>query len=330
MRVRVHEARTVAGGASGRNGGFALRGAAVPYDRAVASLGRTGARRLMELSEAGLDRLEALAGDAFRRVGSLRLADDDAERQALRSEHDALAADGFAVEWVDELPAPLDGRYRGAILHPTDGAIHPARWVRRLAAHAARSGAEIAERATITVDDAAAHADAVVVAVDGLTGTLLPELAAAVAPTRGQVLVTEPLAALRYLRPHYARGGYDYWHQLPDGRLVLGGRRDASLATEATAVEATTPLIQSLLEELAHALTGEELRITHRWSGIWGTTPDALPLAGRLPGRDRVWIAAGYSGHGNVLGLVCGSLVADALLGREHEMPASFDPARFA
>ncbi len=34
VRVRLHEAREIAGGASGRNGGFALRGAAVPYDEA--------------------------------------------------------------------------------------------------------------------------------------------------------------------------------------------------------------------------------------------------------------------------------------------------------
>jgi gamma-glutamylputrescine oxidase len=41
LRVRVHEARCVAEGASGRNGGFALRGGAMPYDRAREWLGRT-------------------------------------------------------------------------------------------------------------------------------------------------------------------------------------------------------------------------------------------------------------------------------------------------
>jgi len=33
-RVRLHEAREIAGGASVRNGGFALRGGAPPYDAA--------------------------------------------------------------------------------------------------------------------------------------------------------------------------------------------------------------------------------------------------------------------------------------------------------
>src|SRR5207247_6883849 len=74
VRTRLHEAREVAGGASGRNGGFALRGGVGAYDEARLALGEARARALWELSERALDRLEGLAGDAFRRVGSLRLA----------------------------------------------------------------------------------------------------------------------------------------------------------------------------------------------------------------------------------------------------------------
>ena len=46
LRVRVHEAREVAGGASGRNGGFALRGGAAPYDVTAEAIGRERARWL--------------------------------------------------------------------------------------------------------------------------------------------------------------------------------------------------------------------------------------------------------------------------------------------
>jgi glycine/D-amino acid oxidase-like deaminating enzyme len=326
VRVRLHEAREIAGGASGRNGGFALRGAAMPYDEARRELGDDRARMVMELSERALDRLEQLAGDAFRHVGSLRLAWDDDELAALRREHDALRDHGFAVEWVDELEPPLDRLYRGAILHPHDGAIHPARWVRRLAAHAAGVGVDIREHEAVVVDEL--DADAVVVAGDGFTGSLLPELAPLVRPTRGQVLATEPLAEVRYGRPHYARGGYDYWHQLPDGRFVLGGQRDASFETEETEAMETTDLIQQRLDELATELLGEAPTVTHRWSGIWGTTPDRLPLVGLVPDRAGTWIAGGYSGHGNALGLACGDLVARAILGDRPAELAVFDPAR--
>ena len=39
VRVRLHEAGEIAAGASGRNGGFALRGATRAYDRARIDFG---------------------------------------------------------------------------------------------------------------------------------------------------------------------------------------------------------------------------------------------------------------------------------------------------
>ena len=54
-----------------------------------------------------------------------------------------------------------------------------------------------------------------------------------------------------------------------------------------------------------------------------------MPLVGRVPGRESTWIAGGYSGHGNALGLVCGELVARAILGEDTPELALFDPSRF-
>src|SRR3954454_10199691 len=68
-RVRVHDARTVASGASGRNGGFALRGGAMAYDRAREQLGGRRAADYWRLTEDALDRLAAFGGEAVRRTG---------------------------------------------------------------------------------------------------------------------------------------------------------------------------------------------------------------------------------------------------------------------
>jgi glycine/D-amino acid oxidase-like deaminating enzyme len=326
LRVRVHEARAVASGASGRNGGFALRGGAPPYDQAREQLGAEQARRLWTFTERALGRLAELAGDAFRHEGSLRLAADERERGELEAEYAALREDGFAVEWIDELPAQLRG-FHGAIRHPPDGALQPARWVRALAAHAVEAGAEIREHDRVD-DLAALRAERVVVATDGYGGDLVAALGRAVTPIRGQVIVTEPLPERLFPCPHYSRDGYDYWHQPPDGRLVLGGRRDTALEAEATGEERTTPEIQSALEAFARELVGFAPKVEARWAGIWGLTEDRYPLAGPLPGDDRVWVATGYSGHGNVLGFACGELVARALLGELPDELALFDPAR--
>jgi glycine/D-amino acid oxidase-like deaminating enzyme len=327
LAVRLHEARTIAAGASGRNGGFALRGGAMSYDEARRQLGHAHARRLWVASEAALDRLAALAGDAFRRTGSLRLAWDETERAALVAEYATLREDGFETEWVDELVSPGGARFLGALLHVPNGVLHPARWVRRLARRAAEAGAEIREGSRVEALGEL-EGEHVVLATDGYTRGLLPALDDAVRATRGQVLVTEPLDGLHFPRPHYSRRGYDYWQQLPDRRLVIGGRRDASLETEWTAEEATTPLVQERIEHLVRALLGRLPRVTHRWAGIFGTTADRLPLVGAVPGRPGLWVAAGYSGHGNVLGLAAGELVAGAILGQPDPLLELFDPAR--
>jgi gamma-glutamylputrescine oxidase len=327
LRVRPHEAREIAGGASGRNGGFALRGGAAPYEVTAAETGREPARWLWRETERALDRIETLAGDAFRRTGSLRLAADEEERDALRAEHDALRADRFEVEWVDELDPRVARLFTGAILHPPDGALHPARLARRLAVHAAEAGVEIRQRSRV---ESLAELDAehVVVATDGYPSGLLGRLEGLIVPTRGQMIATEPLHERLFDRPHYSRHGFDYWQQTPDGRILAGGFRDRAIDSEFTTVEALTPTIQGALERLVGELVGRPVEITHRRAGIFGLVLDFLPVVGRVPGEERLWVAAGYSGHGNVLGFLCGELVADAVLGRPAPELSLFDPAR--
>src|SRR5215213_1512141 len=329
LRVVLHEARELAGGASGRNGGFALRGGAMAYDRAREWLGPAPARQLWEWTERALDRLAELSGDALHLTGSLRLAADGDELAELEGEFDALRADGFAAEWLDrdQLDARVAKRFPAAILHPDDGTIHPARATWQLARRAAEAGVEIRERSR--VEDAASLDSAhVVVATDGYPSGLLGRLEGSIIPTRGQMLATEPIAERIFERPHYGRHGYDYWHQSADGSILAGGFRDADLASEFTAEEATTATIQAALEAFLADLLGRRPRITHRWSGIFGLVPDLLPVVGRVPGSDRLWIAGGYSGHGNVLGFACGELVAASILGREPPLLELFDPQR--
>jgi glycine/D-amino acid oxidase-like deaminating enzyme len=329
-RVRVLDERShVAEGASGRNGGFALGGGAARYDVARESYGAEQALLLWRRTEEALDRLGELAGDALRREGSLRLAADEEERDDIRKEFDALREDGVDAEWRDrgDLPEHLRGSFHGAIFHPADAAVQPARLVRRLAAAAAEAGAEFRLGKRLErLDDR--EAPEIVLATDGYGRGLVPELDERIWPARGQVVATEPLEERLFPIPHYARQGFDYWQQLEDGRLVAGGFRDFSIMSELTNVEETTPVIQDALTSFIRDLLGRDPEITHRWAGIFGLTQDLLPLVGRVPGYDGVWVAAGYSGHGNVLGFLSGGLVARALLGEGDPLLELFDPAR--
>ncbi len=327
LRVRLHEARRVAEGASGRNGGFALRGGAAPYDVSVESIGRERTAAYWRSTELALDRIEALAGDAFVRTGSLRLAADDEERDQLRAEYELLREDGFAADWRDELAAPVRPLFSAAIFHPVDAALQPARWVRRLAGLAAEAGVEIREGSRVEFVDEL-DAGQVVIATDGYPSGLLGPLEGLIIPTRGQMIATEPIPERLFDCPHYSRHGFDYWQQRDDGRILAGGFRDTALDDEFTSSEETTPEIQRSLESLAGDLVGWPVVATHRWAGLFGFVPDFMPVVGRVPGEDGLWVAGGYSGHGMVLGFLCGELVANAILGRDTPDLDLFDPAR--
>jgi glycine/D-amino acid oxidase-like deaminating enzyme len=326
-KVRLFEAREISGGASGRNGGFALRGAAAPFPVIAESIGEEATAALWRWTEDELVVLAELGGEAFRPTGSLRLAVDDEEREELREEYDALREAGLAAEWREALPAPLAGRYPAALYHPPDGVLQPAQVVRRVARRAADAGVDIREHTRVeSLEDAGATT--VVVATDGYPSGLLGELEGLIVPARGQVIATEPIRELLFEIPHYGRHGFDYWHQRLDGRIIAGGFRDVSLDTEFTAEEAITTVVQQALEHFVEEHVGRPLRVDYRWAGIFGMVFDFLPVVGRVPNVDGLWIAGGYSGHGNVLGFACGRLVARAILGEDDPKLELFEPSR--
>ena len=325
--MRLYDGRGVAEGASGRNGGFALRGMPAAFDVTAESVGEARATELMAWTESAIDTIESLAGDSFRRVGSLRIAVDDEERDELRTEYEALVGAGFAAEWIDRFEPPLAGRFTAALRHVPDGVLQPARWVRRLAALAAEAGVEIREHERVASVDELSGAT-VVVCTDGYPSGLLGPIEGLIIPTRGQVIATEPVPERLFEVPHYGRHGYDYWHQSEDGRIVAGGFRDVSFDSEFTADEELTDPVQTALQGFVNDLMGRELRIDYAWAGIFGMVMDFLPVVGRVPELDNAWVAGGYSGHGNVLGFACGELVAAAVAGEDAPFLDIFDPAR--
>ena len=249
----------MAGGASGRNGGFALRGGAQAYDGACEWLGVDRAAAYWRATEAALDRVQSLAGDALRREGSLRLAADEEERDELHRELEALREDGFAVEWRGDVPASSRaGTWRRSSIRPT-ACSSLARFVRRLAALAAGAGVEIREYDRVeTLEEI--EAETVVVATDGYPSGLLGPLEGLIVPTRGQMVATEPVPERLFPIPHYGRHGFDYWHQNDEGRLIVGGFRDVDMSSEFTAREETTEPIQHALEQFASDAVGWPVR----------------------------------------------------------------------
>lgn len=145
----------------------------------------------------------------------------------------------------------------------------------------------------------------VIVAVDGGLDHVVRAVTT-VRTARAQMLATGPAYEVVIPRPVYARYGYDYWQQLPDKRVVLGGFRDLGGEAEWTSKAEPSPTVQQHLEVFLRDGLGVRAAITHRWAGAVGFTTDKLPVIWHGDG----WALGGYSGTGNVLGAVCGRAVA--------------------
>ena len=148
-----------------------------------------------------------------------------------------------------------------------------------------------------------------IVAVDGALERLLPELAGRVRTARLQMLATAPTTEIAVPRPVYARWGLEYWQQLADGRIALGGFRDAGGDEEWTTSTALSAPVQEALERFLRDSLGVRAPVTHRWASSVSYSRTLLPVLAEV--RPHVWACGGYSGTGNVIGTICGRAAAE-------------------
>ncbi len=81
--------------------------------------------------------------------------------------------------------------------------------------------------------------------------------------------------------------------------------------------------------EFLHQPLGK--RVRERWFGWRPMSLDDMPLIGRVPGRQRSWMATGHDMMGMGMSAGTGQLVADLVTGKAPAVdPAPFSPARFA
>jgi glycine/D-amino acid oxidase-like deaminating enzyme len=357
LRPVVLEAREIAAGASGRNGGFLLGGTAEAYAAARERYGVERARRIWAYSAGNNAQAVELASElhergvetGFARNGSLRIALAEAELEEIRRSVALLAEDGWKAELLDrtDLPERLRATYLGASYHPLDAEIQPARFVRGIAALAVAAGAvfydhspvtSIAEDASglqVTTPEGMVATGTLALATNawlGESGAFLDAkwLARVITPTRGQMLTTAPVADLGVSCPCYADEGYQYWRQLPGGRLAVGGWRNHAFADEVGLDETPNETVQPHLERFVRETLGlPDARIEHRWAGAMAFSVDGMPLVGRLPGHDHVYLAGGYTGHGNAYAISAACVLTALIQGETHPAADLFDPARF-
>jgi len=247
-----------------------------------------------------------------------------------------LEEDGFACTFLEaqDMDKALGGRgFFGGIYNPLDGVINPVRLIRGLARAVEAAGVKILERSPV-LNVVRAGAGWVVQSPHGSVTAPLLFLACnaslplfrsqiPIKPVRGQCCA---IAAPRSALPEMAcvaNYGAEYWrrarhHHVFGGFGRLGGSGEFGYRDEVADV------IQSALREFVgvHFPSLESAPASHRWSGIMAFTPDGLPVVGRMPEEDGLYLAGGYTGHGFGYAFLAGRWLAMLAVDEQDQIPA--------
>jgi len=250
------------------------------------------------------------------------------------------------VEEARRLSPLIDtGGLLAAAYSPTDGHCTPESVVLGYASAARRAGATLLPHCaatgidvvdgriagvrtgagTIRTDTVVCAAGAWSAEVGSWVGVDLP-----VAPLRRQVLVTEPFPGLAPRTPFTI--DFDtsfYFHR--EGRGLLLGMSDPDEAPgfALTRSDGWLPRLAAAIGRRAPALA--EVGIASGWAGLYEMTPDHNALIGRAETVENFLYAAGFSGHGFLMGPAVGEVVRDLYLGEEPFVDVTgLSAARFA
>lgn len=322
-RIVVLERGLLPAGASSRNAGFACFGSLTEILHDIDTMGEAAALAVIERRWSGLQRLRARLGDAaigFENFGGYELLFDDdlpaLERldEVNRKLQPLFGQPVFSINDAGLRNSGFAPSVKTLVNNPFEAQVHSGRLMRALALLAAEQRIEIHTGAQVTaiVDDGANvqvsvgeqralqfRAPRVAVCTNGISGMLIPDCD--IVPARGQIIVTEPIADLRWRGTYHVDAGFYYFRNIGN-RVLLGGARNLDFAGEQTSDMALSDTIQQALESMLRntILPNHEVKIAQRWSGIMGFSVNKQPIVRRL--SSHVVLGFGCNGMGVALG----------------------------
>jgi sarcosine oxidase subunit beta len=314
-RVAVYERTGIGAGASGVQPGGVRR-----------QWGTRIACRLASESAAFYEdadeRLAAPLPLGFRACGYLFVAHDEAGLSRLATNVEVQVDEGVpsrlvsAAEAAELVPGLRTDSLVGAAWCAADGYFDRPQGV----VEAFARGLDI--RIGEVGSPAQLNAETIVVAAGADTPALVPNLP--IAREDRYLFYSEPINE-RLLEPLVVSPARQFAaKQLGNGRVLvsdLGARGDVSGA------ERWRANVRAGIDELLPILTYVSLPLLVH--GEYDVTPDHQPIVGRV--EERVYVAAGFSGHGFMIAPAVARILADAILDGEHdEALGILDAARFA
>ncbi|RSZ38301.1 MULTISPECIES: FAD-dependent oxidoreductase [unclassified Variovorax] len=282
---------------------------------------------------------------AYSACGTLWIAANDEEMAEAGRKQQRLREHGIESRLLDarELaraePALRKG-LAGALEVPGDGILYApnaARWLLAQAADSIRvehaKVDAIEDDGTLRLADGTRRTAPQIVLANGIQATALcPELP--IRPKKGHLLITDrypgtvhhQLVELGYVTSAHHSDGDSVAFNVqprPTGQLLVGSSRQFD--TTDPAVEA--PMLARMLQRTLDYLPGlANLNALRSWTGMRAASPDGLPLLGKHPWREKLWLAVGHEGLGVTTAPGSAHLLAALMTGATPD----FDAAPYA
>jgi glycine oxidase len=273
-------------------------------------------------------------------TGTLSLSFDETGDRLISEKFDWQKGAGIEVERLSakevlKLEPGISADVRSGLFYPNDWQVENRKLVAALRRSCQLGGIRILEHSEVSellrADDRVhglrtssgeIRAAVVVVANGAWASQLLGK--SIVRPVRGQMIGLK--GGERVLNAVvYGPGGYLVPRK--DGRVLVGATvEDVGFRKEVTgdAVEA----LRDAALEIAPVLGNFDIK--EAWAGLRPYAADGLPVIGRVPWNEGLFVATGHYRNGILLAPITAELVADAVLGGGHsEYLEEFGPERF-
>lgn len=316
----ILEAQNIAGGATGSSAGMVLTGQAGHYNQAVSNYGRQRAQDIWALTVEGrkllveaADRLKVQIED----TGSITLAEDKSDVEALQESAELLQEDGFDVSF--EHGDPLGRGFEAALRFPGDVTVDAATLTRAILTAndvIVHEGNEVynleqdGELVRVWAKGRTVLSSAVVLAVNGYAPLTHDYFTEKVTPLRNLLFISQALNETVLKQPCIVDYEHTYCRQLSDRRLLLGTWE----APTSNQPRLSAPLEEHLSRFAKRHFPEVDLRQADRRSRIMGGTEDGLPLLGTLPDLPQVYFAVGFGGWGLAWSFVAADRMVNGIL----------------
>jgi D-hydroxyproline dehydrogenase subunit beta len=340
LRVTILEADIIGGGATA-----AGMGHLVVMDDSEAQFALT--RYSLELWRALAAELPSDA--EYTNSGTIWVAADEEEMSFLPAKREYYISRGVRAEILDaralhEAEPHLRDGLSGGLLVPDDAVIYPPCAARFLLERAAALGArlEVGRRVTEIENDGVRFEDGTRSSADvtvNAAGNAAARLTrgAPIRGRKGHLLITDryagfvkhQLVELGYLKSAHSVSGDSVAFNVqprPTGQMLIGSSRQYGNEERGVDSVILSKMLARACEFMPELGGVSSLRV---WTGFRAATPDKLPLIGRWPAHEKLYLAAGHEGLGITTSMATGKLLVDEILGRQSAIPRGpYDPGR--